>query len=84
MVSTLSFLQCFDTVGCVTARSSGPLIPVPLLFWNRWSENTEGELTEVHWKTAFKTKVMVDVVKLCKMSALFDEADIPCPAVFTK
>jgi len=43
-ISALRFLQCFDTVGWVTGRTSEKPVSLSpkLLFWIRWRKKTEG------------------------------------------
>jgi len=60
-VNTLCFLQCSNTVGWVTGRTSSPLINLYHLSSDGISaltKQTEGDwLTRFTWKTAVETKV---------------------------
>ena len=59
-VNALRSLQCFDTVGWVTGKTSGPQnINCYLSPKGSLSKQTEGErLTQVAWQTAIKTEVV--------------------------
>jgi len=64
-VSTMSSLQCTDTVGWTTGRRSelynlSELLSPKFLFQNKWRKKIQGNtLIQVHLKIAFKMEVVV-------------------------
>jgi len=46
VISALSFLECFYTVGSVIPACMKPVPFIPkVLIWNKWRKNTKGEPT---------------------------------------